>query len=362
MQEKLYGDVFFLLCFNAEHRLVCFELVLDSEDVLIPLYLGLDYGFVKEGEVYFNCIYRVMEEAVALKKTWAIFGQTSYLAKAYAGAVFEPLYLGILTNSTVLFYCLKWFRGLVFPSVTLPDVHPYDPKNIRTLTEQTNHFGLDIVPLTSKVVSTNYGPMACMYNRVTRLISRGANFRSQQWFLNYIQPHHRILSIGCGAVDFNVALSHFSPNVVALDISQQMIDCSKRMVEAKGTYPMEWVCTDIMGYVPERPFDVVLANYFFNTFRWEDCCKVLEYVTTMVAPNGVLCIADEAQAMTFLGKVLQRVCRPPLIGLHHLLAKHPFHSVYNYGPTLKSQGFLPVLTKQDVSDVVQSTIYKRSLL
>jgi hypothetical protein len=152
VQEKLYGDVFFLLCFNAEHRLVCFELVLDSEDVLIPLYLGLDYGFVKDGDVYFNCIYRVMEEAVALKKIWTMFGQTSYVAKAYAGAVFEPLYLGILTYSTVLFYCLKWFRGVVFPSVTLPDVHAYDPKNIRSLTEQINHLGLDIVPLTSKVV------------------------------------------------------------------------------------------------------------------------------------------------------------------------------------------------------------------
>jgi ubiquinone/menaquinone biosynthesis C-methylase UbiE len=213
-----------------------------------------------------------------------------------------------------------------------------------------------------KVVSTNYGLMAGMYNCVTRLISRGANLRSQQCFLTYIQPNCRILSIGCGAVDFNVALSHFSPHVVALDISQQMIDCSKRMVDANGTYPMEWVCTDIMDYVPERPFDVVLANYFFNTFRWGDCCKVLEHVTTMVAPNGVLCIADEADATTFFGTVLQRVCRPPLIGLHHLLAQHPFHSVYDYGPTLKSQGFLPVLTKQDVSDVVQSTIYKRSLL
>jgi hypothetical protein len=150
VQEKLYGDVFFLLCFNAEHRLVCFELVLDSEDVLIPLYLGLDYGFVKEGEVYFNCIYRVMEEAVSLNKKWAVFGQTSYLAKGYAGAVFESLHLGILSHSGVIFTLLKWCRFLVFPSTQLPKVQVYDATTASDLMCQSAMLGIDIEPIKGK--------------------------------------------------------------------------------------------------------------------------------------------------------------------------------------------------------------------
>ena len=94
IEIELRDRVFSLICRNRKGEIVCFELILIEDRSLVPLYLGMDYLEKDEGQVYFNCLYRIIEEAETMGKEWVVLGQTSYFTKALTGAFFERLLHG----------------------------------------------------------------------------------------------------------------------------------------------------------------------------------------------------------------------------------------------------------------------------
>lgn len=118
--ERLGDSAYCLVGRNRAGEIVCFELILDEGDAMVPMYLGIDYSQKDAGEVYFNCIFRIIEEAEKRGKRLVKLGQTSYEAKAYAGAVFERLYLAIDSPHRWLRFVLKVLSPALFPKACLP--------------------------------------------------------------------------------------------------------------------------------------------------------------------------------------------------------------------------------------------------
>lgn len=114
-----------MICRNSQGKVVCFELLLNSEKELIPIYVGLDYSNRDEGDLYFSCIHNVVLYAEKNGYTKIKFGQTSYLAKAYAGCVFEELTIGVHVLNPALHFFLKVFNKFIFTAPQLPFVHVY---------------------------------------------------------------------------------------------------------------------------------------------------------------------------------------------------------------------------------------------
>ncbi|MFT0573950.1 hypothetical protein [Bacteroides thetaiotaomicron] len=99
------------------------EIVLEENDRLLPLYLGIKYGDDNTKILYLNTIFRTVEEAEIRRKELLDFGQTSYYPKVMSGALVENIYYGFWSNK---FFLKRMIRHL-FKKIFLP---PLVPENV----------------------------------------------------------------------------------------------------------------------------------------------------------------------------------------------------------------------------------------
>lgn len=119
-----FPDTSFLLVAkdkSGEIRLM--EIVLEENDRLLPLYLGIKYANDDTKVLYLNAIFRTVEEAEIRGKELLDFGQTSYYPKVMSGALVENIYYGFWSDK---FFLKKMIRYL-FKKIFLP---PLIPENI----------------------------------------------------------------------------------------------------------------------------------------------------------------------------------------------------------------------------------------
>jgi ubiquinone/menaquinone biosynthesis C-methylase UbiE len=205
--------------------------------------------------------------------------------------------------------------------------------------------------------------MAKIYNLVTAVIAMGGNGRAQRYFLSSIRPDSRVLTVGCGPSRFNELLAAASDSVTYLDIAPEMLAITERRVRALGLGDKHrFVCKDVMEFEPESSYDVVLANFFLNTFEWEDCQKVLAQLVRFVAPAGILCIGDEVKSEKLVTSWLQSLPRTLIFRLHKVLADQPMHPIYDYEPVLTELGFQVRDRQRVAGDGLMSTTYCRTPL
>ena len=206
---------------------------------------------------------------------------------------------------------------------------------------------------------SNYSKMAPYYNKITNIISKNGNIRSQRYFLKYLKDDITVLNVGCGSVQFNIDLSKTCKNVTSIDISKEMIEAAKDNLSLVGVNPPNFICEDILHYKPDYQFDVVFANFVLNTFQWETCCFVIKHIDSLVKPGGLLCIADEHVAISKKAKFSQKLFRPIIYLIHHIWANHPMHAIYSYETELYKLGYTIVDKKVDPSEFIASTVYKK---
>ena len=208
------------------------------------------------------------------------------------------------------------------------------------------------------VTSADYEAMAPWYEAVTRAVSLGGNARAQRRLLDHVRATDRVLHAGCGSVRFNEELARACESVTAVDISPAMVELARRRLLRAGLDDrVELVCADVTAYEADGPFDVVFANFFLNTFAWEDCRRVLTHLTGLVRPGGLLCIADEAEPRSRLLARPQGLMRRLVMRAHHVWARHPLHGVYDYAPVLAELGFEVVEQRLDACQYIASTVY-----
>jgi hypothetical protein len=121
--NHLDENSYLLTCRDAQNRLICAELIIEQEEALMPMYLGLDYTHTRDSEIYSNVIYRTLKIAEEKNKKWIVFGQTSYQAKAYSGALFERLYLAIYSDRPFVKLLIRHVFKYLFPTFVRPKVN-----------------------------------------------------------------------------------------------------------------------------------------------------------------------------------------------------------------------------------------------
>lgn len=107
---------FLLVAQSHEGETRLMELVLEEDDKLIPLYLGIKYKTDDTKVLYLNAIFRTVKEAEVRKKSYVDFGQTSYYPKVMSGALVENIYYGFWSDH----YLLRWLIKNVFKKIFRP--------------------------------------------------------------------------------------------------------------------------------------------------------------------------------------------------------------------------------------------------
>lgn len=144
--NKLFDDSsFFLIARNNLGQIESVGIILEDENSLTPLYLGINHNnnvnLVKL--LHANSIIRVIEEAELRKKSCVILGQTSYYSKVLSGAIVEKLYLGFHSHSRFMKFLIKHFFSKLFTDTeVLNNVYMQNYQEI--LKKWTQEQGIDI--------------------------------------------------------------------------------------------------------------------------------------------------------------------------------------------------------------------------
>lgn len=83
-------------------KVIGIELIVEDNDILRPLYVGIDYKYNEEYRLYFNMIYQIIKVGIERKKKYVELGQTCYYPKIKAGAFVEKMHMYIRFRSHIL--------------------------------------------------------------------------------------------------------------------------------------------------------------------------------------------------------------------------------------------------------------------
>ena len=104
-------------------------------------------------------------------------------------------------------------------------------------------------------------------------------------------PQASVLDMGCGAGHASFAVAHQVKQVVAYDLSAQMLDVVAQAAKEKG---LDNIATR-QGYAESLPFedgffDVVISRY--SAHHWHDVGRALREVNRVLKPGGVVIVMD----------------------------------------------------------------------
>lgn len=144
--NSLYGEASFMLVASdretGEIRLM--TLVLEDEERLVPLYLGITYKEDDTRVLYLANIFRIIREAEKRGKRIIEFGQTSYYPKALSGAVVENIYYGFWSDKPFYRMLINKLFGKIFAPPAIPG-NAYRPNALEAVLHRLDECG--VIPL-----------------------------------------------------------------------------------------------------------------------------------------------------------------------------------------------------------------------
>lgn len=110
-----------------------------DNETLTPLYLGIDYNETLDSDIYFNCIYHIIELAEESNYKLINLGQTSYNAKIYSGAFVNDLYVYVFVKNILLRKMIQFFSKYLFPHKEIETHNCYTEEAISIIDKIKNN-------------------------------------------------------------------------------------------------------------------------------------------------------------------------------------------------------------------------------
>ena len=193
-----------------------------------------------------------------------------------------------------------------------------------------------------------YGRTAWFYERAAHIFSGGQIRASKQWQTQWLKPGERVLYVGAGNGEDVVMAAEIGAQVTVVELSNEMLIRLKAKLQKLNLIDkVTLICGDAYDHAPDKAYDALAANYFLNVFSEETMQKMMAHLVTLIKPNGIFLIADFAPPVQNpLSRLLQKIYYFSAVTAFHLIAKNPFHSLYNYTNYLDALGLKLVTQEQ----------------
>ena len=124
LNRNLAGHTFVVISRDKTGQVRSMALVIEEEDRLVPLYLGMSYSDDDARVFYINMLFRIIGLSEEKGKQIVEFGQTSYYPKTMSGAFTEFIYYGVSSYNPLVLGILKSLARLdLFDLELLPHVY-----------------------------------------------------------------------------------------------------------------------------------------------------------------------------------------------------------------------------------------------
>lgn len=107
------------------------------------------------------------------------------------------------------------------------------------------------------------------------------------------QPMMRAIDLGCGSGQLTLRLAPLVESIVAIDVSQAMIDLLLQNAQRANVDNVEGIAVPIEHFdVEPGSIDLVVSNYALHHLRDQDKAALVRKATQWLAPGGKLVIGD----------------------------------------------------------------------
>ena len=150
----------------------------------------------------------------------------------------------------------------------------------------------------------------------------------------YLGPEKTVLEIGCGTGTTALKLAGFVKELIATDISAQMIEIANEKADAQRVHNVRFSKGTLFdeSLAPES-FDVILAYNLIHLL--EDTDRVLRRIYGLLRPGGYFisktpCLREKSWLMPVVAFVMSRV-----VGVGHL----EYWTIGEWETAIKNEGF-----------------------
>lgn len=146
-----------------------------------------------------------------------------------------------------------------------------------------------------------------------------------------------VLELGCGTGSTALIHADFVGQVIATDISQEMISIAKSKAESQGVQNVKFIRSSIEEFEPnEKSYDMVLALNLLHLIS--DREAALDRISSLLKPGGffissTVCAADKMWFMRPIVPVMQWFGLAPHV--EFLKAEQVSDEIYNAGFEIK---------------------------
>lgn len=184
-----------------------------------------------------------------------------------------------------------------------------------------------------------YESVAWLYDELAALYSLGRIGRSKAAHFAGIEAGDRILFAGVGRGSDALLALRRGAKVTAIDLSPAMLERFAHRL-ARAGLEAELLRSDVADHRPDRPYDVVVANYFLNLFEEARAREMLSRLAQLVRPGGALLLADFARPLGgTVARAITNAYYRPVNWIAWALGFCARHPILDYRLLLEPMGF-----------------------
>jgi len=162
------------------------------------------------------------------------------------------------------------------------------------------------------------------FDRWMRILTCGRLEHACADILAAINPHDRVLEVGCGTGRLALELAARGASVMAIDISDKMIGAARENLAAAEPGRVELrrlSALEIDDHFPEQHFDRVVSVLTFSELSEAEVDCVLRQCRRVLRDSGQLLLVDEAVPQDVLRRIFFAMLRYPARLLVFLLSQ-----------------------------------------